>query len=209
MATREGESSNQRTRWIESYLKNYRQAQSTLRTFSPTSPGCKKVLESARKLTRAKIKYDPAYFKIPFPAGDVPSHVGVCTDVVVRSLRAIDFDLQKKVHDDKSAHQEVYPRLWSSSVDSNIDHRRVPNLMVYFSRHHSVLPLTNASSDFQPCDIVAWDLGDGITHIGVVSDRKTDSDRHLILHHISKTPTEEDVLFQWKIIGHYSLNLVR
>ena len=156
------------------------------------------------------VRYDPAYVRIPYPGGDVPASTGVCTDEVVRAYRAVGVDLQKEVHEDMLAHRSAYPRKWSSShadaggTDTNIDHRRVPNLMVFFSRHGKSLPLTDNPRDYRPGELVAWNLGGGIAHIGILVDQKSpDSGRNLIVHNIGAGPQMEDVLFNWKIIGHY------
>jgi hypothetical protein len=76
--------------------------------------------------------------------------------------------------------------------------------MVFFSRHGQPLPLSANSDDYHPGDLVTWNLGGAITHIGIVVDRKSpESGRHLIVHNIGQGPQMEDVLFNWKIIGHY------
>ena len=156
------------------------------------------------------VRYDPAYIRIPYPGGDVPASMGVCTDEVIRTYRAVGIDLQKEVHEDMLARRSAYPHKWAwpnsnaAETDSNIDHRRVPNLMVFFTRHGKVLPLTNNPQDYRPGDLVTWNLGSGITHIGIVVDQKSPvSGRNLIVHNIGAGPQMEDVLFSWKIIGHY------
>jgi hypothetical protein len=101
----------------------------------------------------------------------------------------------------------AYPRQrrwFLSHPDTNIDHRRVPNLMVFFSRKGETLPITTRAEDYLPGDIVTWDLGGGVPHIGiVVSEKAAGSGRHLVVHNIGQGPKMEDVLFQWKITGHY------
>ena len=166
---------------------------------------------AAVERTHHAVRYDPAYVRIPYPGGDVPASTGVCTDEVIRAYRAVGIDLQKEVHEDMANHLNAYPRKWASgarevstSTDSNIDHRRVPNLMVFFSRHGQTLPLSNDARDYFPGDLVTWNLGGGITHIGIVVDQKSpQSGRYLIVHNIGQGPQMEDVLFNWKIIGHY------
>ena len=153
------------------------------------------------------VRYDPTYIRIPYPGGDVPASIGVCTDEVIRAYRAVGIDLQREVHEDMLAHRSEYPHKWASptsKTDTNIDHRRVPNLMVFFTRHGKVLPLTNNPQDYRPGDLVTWNLGSGITHIGIVVDQKSPvSGRNLLVHNIGAGPQMEDVLFSWKIIGHY------
>jgi uncharacterized protein YijF (DUF1287 family) len=166
-----------------------------------------KFVTAAVERTNHTVRYDPAYVRIPYPGGDVPAETGVCTDEVIRSYRAVGIDLQKEVHEDMLANFNAYPSKWRwhrQGPDSNIDHRRVPNLMVFFSRKGEVLPITGRAEGYSPGDIVTWDLGRGQTHIGVLVDRKALLTRHyMIVHNIGEGPKMEDVLFNWKIIGHY------
>lgn len=158
---------------------------------------------AALERTQHSVRYRPDYVRIPYPAGDVPAETGVCTDEVIRSYRAVGIDLQKEVHEDMVRNFGAYPHGRQRHPDSNIDHRRVPNLMVFFSRHGTQLPTSGDSRDYSPGDIVAWDLGGGITHIGIVVDRKGGSGNYMIVHNIGRGPRMEDVLFDWTIIGHY------
>lgn len=159
----------------------------------------------AVELTKTKVVYDPSYFAIDYPNGDVPATKGVCTDVIIRAFRKMGIDLQKLVHEDMAKNFSAYPNNWGlSSTDTNIDHRRVPNLMVFFSRHGTTKPLSTNASDYLPGDIVCWSLGRGLTHIGLVVEPKSqDKKRHLIVHNIGNGQIMEDVLFSYKIIGHY------
>jgi uncharacterized protein YijF (DUF1287 family) len=161
--------------------------------------------QNALSLTEQQVRYDPSYFKIAYPNGDVPANKGVCTDVVIRAYRKMGIDLQQLVHKDMQSHFSVYPKRWGlKQPDTNIDHRRVPNLMVFFARKGVTLPITQKAEDYKPGDIVCWDLGGGITHIGmVVQPRSEDNKRHLIIHNIGAGQVLEDVLFSYKIIGHY------
>jgi uncharacterized protein len=165
------------------------------------------LIAAAIEQTHHTVRYDPAYVRIPYPGGDVPADTGVCTDVVIRAYRAVGVDLQKEVHEDMLQHFEAYPRerRWlSANPDSNIDHRRVPNLMVFFSRKGEHLPITSRSEDYLPGDLVTWDLGRGVPHIGILVDHKSpQSGRLMIVHNIGQGPKMEDVLFSWKITGHY------
>lgn len=164
-----------------------------------------KLSEAALQLTHQNVVYDPAYFSIGYPNGDVPADRGVCTDVVIRAYRKIGIDLQKEVHEDMKANFDKYPRNWGlRKPDKNIDHRRVPNLMVFFKRHGMVKPITSKASDYLPGDIVCWNLGGGITHIGLIVNRKSlDGKRYLIVHNIGGGQVIADCLFDYKIIGHY------
>jgi uncharacterized protein len=179
-----------------------------------------KFAAAALDRTNHVVRYDGAYVRIPYPGGDVPAGTGACTDEVIRAYRAVGIDLQKEVHEDMAANFSAYPTKWHrQGPDSNIDHRRVPNLMVFFSRKGESLPITNRAEDYAPGDLVTWDLhprkrearfpgtpdlGGGLTHIGMVVDRKTlFSRRYMIVHNIGQGPKMEDVLFNWKITGHY------
>lgn len=149
--------------------------------------------------------YDPTYFSVSYPGGDVPADRGVCTDVVVRALRTQGLDLQQAIHDDMRANFALYPTLWGlSRPDRNIDHRRVPNQMRWFERQDWELTGSHAAADFAPGDIVAWKLtGSGLLHIGIVSDRRSHDGTPLILHNINAGTQEDDLLFRHAIIGHY------
>jgi uncharacterized protein len=164
-----------------------------------------RLADSTLTLTKQTVRYDPAYFQLNYPNGDVPSDKGVCTDVVIRAYRKLGIDLQKEVHEDMKANFTKYPKNWGlSRPDKNIDHRRVPNLMTFFSRHGIVKPITTNAKDYVPGDIVCWSLGGGLTHIGIVSQKKSaDGQRHLIVHNIGNGQVVEDCLFKFKIIGHY------
>ena len=164
-----------------------------------------RLADSALTLTHQQVQYDPSYFKIAYPNGDVPANKGVCTDVVIRAYRKMGIDLQKEVHLDMQAHFSLYPQKWGlKHTDPNIDHRRVPNLMTFFSRKGTTLKIRDKAENYQPGDIVCWNLGGGITHIGIVSKKTTrDGKRHLIIHNIGAGQVLEDCLFSFKIIGHY------
>jgi uncharacterized protein YijF (DUF1287 family) len=165
-----------------------------------------KLSDAAIELTKQEVEYDPSYYSIPYPNGDIPEGKGVCTDVIIRAYRKLGIDLQKEVHEDMKANFEKYPKNWGlSKPDKNIDHRRVPNLMVYFSRFGTEKRITESPSDYKVGDIVCWDLGNGITHIGIVANKKTDDNkRNLIVHNIGAGQVLEDCLFSFKIIGHYN-----
>lgn len=161
--------------------------------------------DAALELKLENVVYDPSYFSIAYPNGDVPEGKGVCTDVIIRAYRKIGIDLQKEVHEDMKANFKAYPKIWGlRSMDKNIDHRRVPNLMTYFKRQGAELAISDKAEDYFPGDIVCWNLGGAITHIGIVVDKKTsDGQRNLIVHNIGAGQVLEDCLFKFKIIGHY------
>ena len=162
-------------------------------------------IAAARAQVGVTVSYNGAYQRIPYPNGDVPMHTGVCTDVVIRALRKVGVDLQRLVHEDMRANFSAYPKTWGlRRPDPNIDHRRVPNLGTFFRRRGLALPVTTRAADYQPGDIVTWHLtGTGVPHIGVVSNRRGSGGRHLVVHNIGAGTQEEDVLFAWKVTGHY------
>jgi uncharacterized protein YijF (DUF1287 family) len=161
--------------------------------------------QAALSLTEQQVTYDPSYFAIDYPNGDVPANKGVCTDVVIRAFRKTGIDLQQKVHEDMKANFQEYPNLWGlNGTDKNIDHRRVPNLMTYFKRQGAELTPSQNPKDYLAGDVVAWRLGNGLTHIGlVVSKRSKDGERPLIVHNIGAGQVLADCLFDYEIIGHY------
>jgi uncharacterized protein YijF (DUF1287 family) len=166
-----------------------------------------KLAAVAIERTHHAVRYDPSYVRIPYPGGDVPENTGVCTDEVIRVYRALGVDLQKQVHEDMVQNFSAYPHKWYSPwsrPDSNIDHRRVPNLMVFFLRKGQSLPVSHQIDDYSPGDLVTWDLGGNVPHIGIVVDRRgPQTGRYMLVHNIGHGPKMEDVLFNWKITGHY------
>ena len=164
-----------------------------------------RLADSTLTLTKQIVRYDPTYFQLDYPNGDVPKDKGVCTDVVIRAYRKFGIDLQKEVYEDMKINFSKYPQNWGlSKPDKNIDHRRVPNLMTFFARQGTTKPMTNNSKDYLPGDIVCWNLGGSVTHIGIVVKKKSeDGQRHLIVHNIGGGQVMEDCLFNFKIIGHY------
>jgi uncharacterized protein YijF (DUF1287 family) len=178
---------------------------------NPASSGARQeftrhLVAAAIERTHHSVRYEPAYVRIPYPGGDVSADTGVCSDEIIRSYRAVGIDLQKEVHEDMVRNFDAYPnqRRWRlAHPDSNIDHRRVPNLMVYFQRKGQALPITNRAEDYLPGDLITWDLGRGVPHIGIMVDRKSPQGRFMMVHNIGEGPKMEDVLFTWKITGHY------
>lgn len=166
-----------------------------------------RLVEAAKERTRHAVVYDGSYYRIPYPGGDVPDSVGVCTDVVIRSYRALGIDLQELVHKDMTAHFDKYPsrRIWGlSRPDSNIDHRRVPNLQTFFTRNGDSLPVTENAADYLPGDLVTWMLPGNLPHIGIVTGQfDPESKQPLIVHNIGAGPKLEDILFEYPVTGHY------
>jgi hypothetical protein len=158
-----------------------------------------KIVAAAR--AQLGTRYVADYVSLRYPGGDVPKNTGACTDVVIRALRAVGFDLQRAVHEDMARNFSLYPRKWSlRRPDKNIDHRRVLNLRVFFARKGWKVA---KKGDFQPGDILTWDLSGGLTHTGIVSDRKGPRGLYLILHNIGPAASEADVLDAWPLTGHF------
>jgi len=177
---------------------------------SPVAPKAELLVKAARDRLKASVVYDGRYVGLDYPGGDVPATMGVCTDVVIRSYRkAHGFDLQKAVHEDIKANFSKYPTTWGHQrPDKNIDHRRVPNLEVWFTRAGHAVPLTHSATDYRPGDIVSWRLDgrsgeDGLPHIGIVSDRRGRDGTPLIIHNIGRGPEESNMLFDHTITGHF------
>ena len=166
----------------------------------------KELADSTLTLTYDEVIYDPAYFSMSYPNGDVPQGKGVCTDVIIRAYRKLGIDLQKEVHEDMNVNFAAYPNNWGlTGTDKNIDHRRVPNLMKFFERHGIQKKTSYDANLYVPGDIVCWNLYGGITHIGLVVNQKSkDQLRYLIVHNIGSGQVLEDCLFDYRIIGHYS-----
>ena len=171
----------------------------------PNATPLEKVLANLIEQTTQTLSYDPAYVKLDYPNGDLPLERGVCADVVVRALRKGGLDLQQAVHEDMKTNFSAYPNKWRArGTDRNIDHRRVANLMTWFARQRKALPLSKQAADYQPGAVVAWELSNGLLHIGMVSNVKVaGTDRYGVVHNINSGAKLEDVLFAWKIIGHY------
>lgn len=164
-----------------------------------------RLVAAALERTRHEVRYDGRYVRLEYPGGDVPPEIGVCSDVVIRSYRAVGIDLQRAVHEDMRAHFAAYPNRWGlSRPDTNIDHRRVPNLRTFFARKGQSLPITRRPEAFRPGDLVSWALPGNLPHIGIVVDaRSLDGRRPLIVHNVGAGPKLEDVLFAYPMTGHY------
>ncbi len=168
----------------------------------------KRLAAAAHERTLKQVTYDGRYLSIPYPMGDVPDNMGVCTDVIIRSYRTLGVDLQREVHEDMTENFSAYPskRIWGlNKPDTNIDHRRVPNLETFFARHGETLTITQNAEDYQTGDLVTWRLPfSNAPHIGIVSDKKSaDGKRPLITHNIGAGTVTEDMLFLFKIVGHF------
>lgn len=180
-----------------------------IRSVRPT-PAAEPLVAAARGRLKSIVIYDGRYMRLDYPNGDVPATMGVCTDVIIRSLRkAYALDLQQLVHEDMKANFSAYPTNWGlTRPDRSIDHRRVPNLETYFTRAGEALPITANPSDYKPGDIVSWRLDSnsghgGLPHIGIVSERLSRSGTPLIIHNIGGGVEESDMLFDHRITGHF------
>lgn len=164
----------------------------------------RKLVEAAIQQTHKRVTYDGSYFVIPYPNGDVPDSLGVCTDVIIRAYRKVGYDLQKLIHEDMKRAFSIYnARRHSDRIDANIDHRRTPNMEVFFTRFGKKLTITDSAKDYLPGDIVFWDVSAG--HVGIVTNQRSteDTSRFLIVHNIGSGPRLQDYLFDAKITGHY------
>jgi uncharacterized protein len=168
-----------------------------------------KLSDAAISLTKDNVRYDGTYHKIHYPNGDVPKGTGVCTDVVIRAYRKLTIDLQKEVHEDMKANFSKYPTKWGlKSTDTNIDHRRVPNLQTFFTRKGTSIAITKNAADYKPGDIVTWMLEGNLPHIGVVVNKKSskNSGGYMVVHNIGSGQNLDDCLFDYKVTGHYRYN---
>lgn len=169
----------------------------------PTTEGGK-LAEAAKEQIGVTTSYDPAYVSLDYPGGDLPKEKGVCTDVVIRALREMDFDLQKLVHEDMKQNFSKYPKRWGlQRPDKNIDHRRVPNLQTFFKRRGIFVPVTKDKADYLPGDIVTCTVAGKLPHIVIVSGKKSSDGSPLIIHNIGAGTQETDDLFTYPHTGHY------
>jgi uncharacterized protein YijF (DUF1287 family) len=179
----------------------YLQTQTAIRPFSS------KLSAAAIAVIDPTIVYDPSYFAMSYPNGDVPKNKGVCTDVIIRSYRKIGIDLQKEVHEDMKSHFSHYPNFkkWGMTrTDTNIDHRRVPNLEIFFARKGTKLAISKKASDYKTGEIVTWLINNKLPHIGIITNQKSrDGKRNLIVHNVGNGQVLEDCLFSYTIVGHY------
>ena len=169
-------------------------------------PAADRLIAAAIERTGHSVTYDGAYRRLAYPGGDVPDDIGVCTDVVIRAYRAgLGIDLQKQVHEDMSRAFTEYPAIWGlKRTDANIDHRRVPNLDTFFTRHGRRLAVSGDPGDYKAGDLVTWRIPGNLPHIGIVTDRRSpDGRRPLIVHNIGRGPRLEDMLFDYRISGHF------
>lgn len=160
--------------------------------------------DAAIELTKTKVAYDPSYFTIDYPNGDIPAHLGVNADVIIRAFRKVGVDLQQEVHEDMKDNFDKYPTDWGlKEPDTNIDHRRVPNLQTFFSRKGEELKIDENNESYQAGDIVTWKLPDGVNHIGIVTNKLSKFGTPLVVHNSASGQVLQNILFHFKITGHY------
>ena len=169
-----------------------------------TNPIARKLVAGGIAQTNITKSYDPAYVQLAYPGGDVPASTGVCTDVIIRAYRQIGIDLQQQVHEDMQRNFAVYPKIWRlKQPDKNIDHRRVANLMTFLDRRGAAIPISTNPADYQPGDLVTYDLGAQIgLHIAIVSNIQGDNGYQMI-HNACCGVKVETIPRNWKINGHY------
>ena len=192
---------------IERISENISESKPTTQLIENPTDFYEKSSNAAISIIDPEVVYTPAYVGIKYPNGDVPPKTGVCTDVVIRAYRKLGIDLQKEVHEDMKDNFSLYPNLkkWGlKTTDKNIDHRRVPNLEVFFARKGKTLPITQNPNDYKTGDLVTWMIGDKLPHIGIVTHLKsTDGKRNLIVHNVGGGQVLQDCLFSYEIVGHY------
>ncbi|MGB8818558.1 MAG: DUF1287 domain-containing protein [Rhizobiaceae bacterium] len=169
-------------------------------------PWAQKLIAAAKSQIGVTNAYDPAYRKLAFPGGDVPRQVGVCTDVVIRAFRdGLGIDLQALVNADMKRAFADYPKTWGlKRADSNIDHRRVPNLQTWFERRGASLPVTASADDYRAGDLITQMLPGNLPHIAIVCDELNSTQSALqVIHNIGGGARMEDTLFAFPMTGHY------
>lgn len=181
------------------------QNQKEVKTITNPKTFEEKLSNAAISIIDESIVYTPDYVSIKYPNGDVPAKTGVCSDVVIRAYRKLGIDLQKEVHEDMKANFSKYPTKWGlKKTDTNIDHRRVPNLEVFFERKGTKLSISKNASDYKTGEMVTWMIGGKLPHIGIVTHKKASNGNPMIVHNVGGGQVAEDCLFSWEIVGHYS-----
>ena len=162
----------------------------TAASFANPEPFVSQLIQAAQERTRHKVIYDGSYEAIAYPMGDISLDRGVCTDLVIRAYRTLGVDLQQLVHEDMRDHFSQYPKIWGlRKTDTNIDHRRVPNLQTFFKRHGKQLSISQDETHYKPGHLVTWILPGNLPHIGIVSDRfVNNTNRPNIIHNIGRGP---------------------
>ncbi|WP_298306394.1 DUF1287 domain-containing protein [Flavobacterium sp.] len=163
-----------------------------------------KLSNAAISIIDENVVYTPNYVSLKYPNGDVPAKTGVCSDVVIRAYRKLGIDLQKEVHEDMKANFSKYPTKWGlKKTDTNIDHRRVPNLEVFFERKGKKLEVSNNPNDYKTGEIVTWMINGKLPHIGIITHKKSIDGNPMLVHNVGGGQVAEDCLFSWEIVGHF------
>lgn len=167
-----------------------------------------KLLKAARNQIGITRIYDPAYSELKYPNGDVPRSKGVCTDVLIRAFRdAFQIDLQELVHNDMNKNFAEYPNIWGlKAPDKNIDHRRVPNLRVFFKRQGAELIVPSRYQDFKAGDLITQTIYDR-PHIGIISDKLSAIGNPLLIHNVGNGTEENDFVSRFEITGRYRFGI--
>lgn len=195
--------------WVASFVLPWRaasadQVETARRNLDRSNSFVARFVDAALDRTKLKVRYDGTYTPIKYPGGDVPESIGVCTDEVIRSYRVLGIDLQQVVHEDMKAHFDEYPKMWDlAAPDTNIDHRRVPNLQKFFARQGAELPVTAEATDYRPGDLITCMVRGNRPHIAIVVPSPTPGGWPWIMHNCGFGPKMEDRLFTWKLTGHY------
>ena len=188
--------------------KSYKIASNSIESTAVTIENPKtfeeKLANAAISIIDENVVYTPNYVALKYPNGDVPAKTGVCSDVVIRSYRKLGIDLQKEVHEDMKVNFSKYPTKWGlKKTDTNIDHRRVPNLEVFFERKGKKLEVSDNPNDYKTGEIVTWMINGKLPHIGIVTNKKSSDGNPMIVHNVGGGQVLEDCLFSWEIVGHY------
>ena len=156
------------------------------------------ILKNVREYIATNPKYKSQYYAGGWPDDEY----GVCTDVVAQGLLHAGYNLQTLVDNDIKARPSAYD---IDKPDSNIDFRRVRNLLVYFKKTATELTLDVSK-------IAEWQGGDIVVfkgHIGIVSDRRNKNGTPYVIHHANpfQLNYEEDILERRDdIVGHFRIS---
>jgi uncharacterized protein YijF (DUF1287 family) len=171
-----------------------------------------KLTAAARAQIGVTLIYDPSYTRIAYPGGDIDRLYGVCADVIVRAYRdGLGLDLQELLHRDMKKNFAAYPPTWGlDQPDSNIDHRRVPNLETFLKRHGGQVwrnggGVTDGAAFPEPLmagDILTWRLNGRLPHIAIIGEA---GDAPTIIHNIGWGARENALsgLAPHLPMGHY------
>lgn len=165
------------------------------------------ILIGAKKLVMNGARYKGGYYRIRYPGGDVPDHIGVCTDVIIRAFRNAGHDLQVDLYRHISRNRRLYPQI--RVLDRNIDHRRVRNLLTYFkARFRLVGEAVSKATRHRllPGDVVFLDTlsRPGPDHIGIISDTVASNGFPLVINNWTYGyKTSEMALLPSTIVTHH------